>query len=243
MFEVIDVRAGYGHLEVLHGVSLHVDEGEVVALLGSNGAGKSSLLNTCAGLIKPRSGQIRFRGTVVSDMPPHKLPGRGIAFAMGGQRVFRRQTVQANLELGAYAIARRRASRDSFERVFQLFPVLAMKARHPASTLSGGERQMLAIGQALMCRPALLLLDEPSSGLAPLLVGNVFDALRELKSEGLSLLLAEQAVEQALNLADRGYVLEAGNVVLHGTSAELRDNNAVRNAYLGSLGKGIVSES
>jgi branched-chain amino acid transport system ATP-binding protein len=237
MFEVIGLKAGYRHLEVLHGVNLHIDDGEVVALLGSNGAGKSTLLKTCAGLLRPTAGQVVFNGVTISNTAPHKLPGIGIALALGGHRVFHRQTVQANLELGAYALPRARRVRNDFERVFRLFPVLGVKARHPASTLSGGERQMLAIGQALMCQPAVLLLDEPSSGLAPLLVANVFDALRQLKQEGMSLLLAEQTVDQALSLADRGYVLDAGSVVTEGTSEQLRNNEAVRDAYIGSLGK------
>jgi branched-chain amino acid transport system ATP-binding protein len=238
VFEVIDLRAGYRHLEVLHGVNLHVADGEVVALLGSNGAGKSTLLKTCAGLLRPRTGRVVFQGVTVSDLAPHRLPGVGIALAMGGQRVFHRQTVQANLELGAYAVPRTtRRTSDDYERVFALFPVLRMKARRPASTLSGGERQMLAIAQALMCHPTMLLLDEPSSGLAPLLVRDVFDALKRLKTEGISLLLAEQTVEQALSLADRGYVLDAGALVTQGSSAQLRSNEAIRQAYMGSLGK------
>jgi branched-chain amino acid transport system ATP-binding protein len=248
MFEVMDLKAGYRHLEVLHGVSLHVGDGEVVALLGSNGAGKSTLLKTCAGLLRPRAGQVVFKGVTVSNLAPQKLPGLGIALAMGGHRVFHRQTVQSNLELGSYSVPRsKRRTRNDFDRVFQLFPVLRTKAHHPASTLSGGERQMLAIAQALMCQPTVLMLDEPSSGLAPRLVSDVFDALRELKREGMSLLLAEQTVEQALGLADRGYVLDAGSVVTEGSSEQLRNDQAVRDAYIGSLGKetedGTVSDS
>ncbi len=244
MLDVTDLRVAYGHLEVIHGVSITVGDGEFVALLGSNGAGKSTLLRACSGQLRPRSGSVRFGGVDLSSIPPYRVARLGLGYAMEGKRIFQRQTVEANLELGCYPLGsqRRRRSAELFERVYELFPVLRRKAGLGASTLSGGERQMLAIAQALMSDPRLLVLDEPSAGLAPRLVADVFAVLARLREGGLSLLLAEQTVEQALILCDRGYVLEAGSVALAGAAAGLRANEAVRQVYIGALGHGAGTE-
>lgn len=237
MLEVTDLRVGYGHLEVVHGVSLSVASGEFVAVLGSNGAGKSTLLRACAGQMRSRSGAVTFDGHRLGRVPPHKVASLGIACALEGRRIFQRQNVLANLQLGGYSLPDRRTRiPEQLARVHELFPTLERKAKLPASTLSGGERQMLAIGQALMSAPRLLVLDEPSAGLAPRLVDDVFAALSRLRAEGLALLLAEQTVEQALTLCDRAYVLEAGRVALAGSAESLRNNEAVREVYIGTLG-------
>jgi len=239
MLEVTDLRFAYGRLEVIHGISLTVGDGEFVAVLGSNGAGKSTLLRACAGQAPVPAGSVRFDGRDLAEVPAHDVVRSGLAYAMEGRRIFQRQSVRANLEVGTYSLAGRRGRSGAlFDRVFGLFPVLQRKAGQPASTLSGGERQMLAIGQALMSDPRLLVLDEPSAGLAPLLIQQVFGALAQLQREGLALLLAEQTVEQALSLCDRGYVLNAGVVVLNGSASTLRADEGVRAAYIGSLGHG-----
>jgi branched-chain amino acid transport system ATP-binding protein len=191
-----------------------------------------------------RGGAATFAGADLASVPPHRIASLGLGYAMEGRRIFQRQSVLANLELGAYALADRRSTFGrQLARIYHLFPVLERKAGLPASTLSGGERQMLAIGQALMSAPRLLVLDEPSAGLAPRLVANVFEALSRLREEGLALLLAEQTVEQALRMCDRAYVLEAGHVALHGTAEELRTNEAVRRVYIGTLGHGAGARS
>ena len=244
MLEVTDVRISYGRLEVVHGVSLTVAPGEFVAVLGSNGAGKSTLLRACSGQLRVRSGAVRFESTDLGRVQPHRMIGLGISAALEGRRIFQRQSVLANLQLGAYTLRARRAELPrQLARVYRMFPVLERKSGLPASTLSGGERQMLAIGQALMSKPRLLILDEPSAGLAPQLIDEVFDALSQLREEGLALLLAEQTVEQALQVCDRGYVLEAGIAALEGSAADLRTNEAVREVYIGSLGHGAVPSS
>jgi branched-chain amino acid transport system ATP-binding protein len=243
MLEAAEIRAGYGHLEVLHGVSISVAPGEFVALLGANGAGKSTLLRVCSGQLRPRSGAVRFAGADLAGTAAHRVARLGLGYAMEGRRVFERQTVAANLELGAYPLGgRNRRTAHLFDRVYELFPVLAGKSGRMASTLSGGERQMLAIAQALMTDPKLVVLDEPSAGLAPRLIADVFAALARLRAGGLAMLLAEQTVEQALGLCDRGYVLEAGTVALCGEAAALRADPAVREIYIGALGHGAAPD-
>jgi branched-chain amino acid transport system ATP-binding protein len=244
MLEIRDLRVGYGHIEVVHGVSLDVKDGEFVVVLGANGAGKSTLLRACSGLLRPRSGHVLFDDVDISRVAPFRAAGLGVGYAMEGRRVFQRQSVESNLELGAYPLrkqGKRARVPQMFERIYALFPVLKAKGKLLAGTMSGGERQMLAIAQALMCDPKLLLLDEPSAGLAPRLVSDVFTALGHLRADGLSLLLAEQTVEDALALCDRGYVLEAGSVVLAASAAELRQNESVSAIYIGSLGHGAQS--
>ncbi|HVX21431.1 MAG TPA: ABC transporter ATP-binding protein [Acidimicrobiales bacterium] len=239
MLEVRDLRVRYGRLEVLHGVSITVQEGEFVTVLGTNGAGKSTLLRACAGAMKVSGGSVSFRDVDLAGVPVHRVARLGLGYAMERGRVFQRQSVDVNLALAALPLGRRNPLKAELrDRVYQLFPVLKTKAKLPAGTMSGGERQMLAIAQALMSDPKLLVLDEPSAGLAPLLVSEVFGALAQLRPVGLSVLLAEQVVDEALEVCDRGYVLEAGRIVLSKTAEELRKDDAVREAYIGTLGKG-----
>jgi branched-chain amino acid transport system ATP-binding protein len=234
MLSVDDVRVNYGHLEVLHGVSIEVGEGEVVALLGANGSGKSTLIRACCGLLRPRSGSIRFANHDVGQQKLHEVIRLGLAYCVEGRRTFAQQSVMDNLVLGAYTKGGlNERTRPRFEAVLALFPMLKDKLAQPAGMLSGGQRQMLAVAQALMSQPKLLVLDEPSAGLAPVLVSEMFTLLRQLKEQGMSLLLAEQAVGHALALADRGYVLEVGHVVLEDTAEALQSDPAVRAAYMG----------
>ncbi|MER6362376.1 ABC transporter ATP-binding protein [Kitasatospora sp. NPDC001527] len=211
-----------------------VREGEVVTLLGANGAGKTTALHAVSGLLRPRGGEIRFRGVRVDGVPPHEVAGLGIGHAPEGRRVFPAMTVRENLDMGAYRF--RRTPRAELDRVFALFPVLAERRAQEAGTLSGGEQQMLAIGRAPMGRPTLLL-DEPSMGLAPLVVAQIFDIVREINAQGTTVLLVEQNAAQALRLADRGYVLETGSIVMSAPAAELLDDPRVRAAHLGEAAR------
>jgi branched-chain amino acid transport system ATP-binding protein len=231
--ELRDVHAYYGHIHALKGVSLTVNEGEIVTLIGANGAGKSTALRTISGLLRPRSGGILLRGERIDQLPPHAIVERGVSQAPEGRRVFPRMTVAENLNLGAFARRDKRAATEDLERTLQLFPRLRERLAQRAGTLSGGEQQMLAIGRALMAKPRLLLLDEPSMGLAPNLVETIFDTIVEINRQGTTVLLVEQNAQMALNAAGRGYVLETGSIVLSGTAAELRQNPEVQKAYLG----------
>ncbi len=233
MLEVRDVHAYYGNIHALKGVSLKVEEGEIVTLLGANGAGKSTTLKTICGLLKPRSGAIMLKERAIHALPAHEIVGMGVAQAPEGRRVFSRLTVQENLEMGAFLRGDKEGIRQDMERVFALFPRLKERRKQLGGTLSGGEQQMLAIGRALMAHPRLLLLDEPSMGLAPLLVEEIFRVVQQLNAEGTTILLVEQNALMALAVAHRGYVLETGRVVLAGTAAELRENPEVQRAYLG----------
>ncbi len=235
LLEVEHLAVRYGDLVGISDVSLAVRAGEVVALLGSNGAGKTTTLNAIAGLVSPAAGAIRFRGAAIGGLPPHAVVARGIALSPEGWRLFVGQTVEQNLRLGATTLADRGRVPALLERVFALFPRLKERRRQSAGTLSGGERQMLALGRALMSAPSLLLLDEPSLGLAPAVVEAMYETLDALRREGLTLLLAEQSVELALDIADRGYVIQTGRTVLQGPAAELAENEEVRRAYLGLL--------
>lgn len=234
MLEVRDLRVSFGTFYALEGVSVDVREGEVVVLLGANGAGKSTLFRTVSGLHEPVSGTIRLEGEDVTSWPAHKLVAAGIAQAPEGKHLFPEVSVGKNLRLGAYV---RRKDQDgvlaSMEEVFELFPVLREKRDDPAGTLSGGQQQMLAIARALMAKPRLLLLDEPSLGLAPLVVEEVFDSIRKINEGGTSVLLAEQNANAALKVAHRGYVIEEGRVSLEGAREELMGNEDVRRAYIG----------
>jgi branched-chain amino acid transport system ATP-binding protein len=227
--EVLQVR--YGAVRALKGIDLHVDEGEIVTLLGANGAGKTTTLRAISGLARSHAGRILFDGTDIGLLPPHEIVARGIGHVPEGRRIFPRMSVDENLEMGAY---RRRGdvARD-LARVFGLFPVLEERRRQDGGTLSGGEQQMLAIGRALMSHPRLLLLDEPSMGLAPLFVARIFDIIRQIREEGTTVLLVEQNASQALRLADRGYVMETGSIVLDDRADVLLADDRVRAAYLG----------
>lgn len=234
MLEVRDLAVRFGTFDALHGVSVDIREGEVVVLLGANGAGKSTLFRTISGLHESASGTIRLEGEDVTSWPAHRLVQAGIAQAPEGKHLFPEASVRKNLRLGAY-VRRKDADgvRASLEEVFALFPVLKEKAEHPAGTLSGGQQQMLAIARALMAKPRLLLLDEPSLGLAPLVVDEVFDSIVKINEGGTSVLLAEQNAHAALRVAHRGYVIEEGEVALEGGRDELMGNEEVRKAYIG----------
>jgi branched-chain amino acid transport system ATP-binding protein len=233
LLSVDGVHAYYGSIHALRGVSLTVSVGEIVTLIGSNGAGKSTTLKTISGLLRPRRGEVRCAGRRLDRLPPHEIVKLGVSQVPEGRHVFPRLTVNENLEMGAFARHDRRSIRADRERVFALFPRLAERLRQRAGTLSGGEQQMLAIGRALMAAPRLLLLDEPSMGLAPVLVDAIFDAVQEINGQGTTVLLVEQNAQLALSIAHRGYVLQTGSVVLDDTAARLADNPHVRRAYLG----------
>jgi branched-chain amino acid transport system ATP-binding protein len=233
LLEVNDIHTYYGTIHALKGLSIHVEKGEIVSLIGANGAGKSTTLNTICGLLHPRNGTIYLEGEPIQELPAHQIVMRGVSQAPEGRRVFGRLSVVENLEMGAYARTDKNGVQRDIERVFTLFPRLKERARQVAGTLSGGEQQMLAIGRALMANPRLLLLDEPSMGLAPILVEAIFDTIREINAQGTTILLVEQNALMALSVAQRGYVLETGEIVLHDTAAALQENEMVRKAYLG----------
>jgi len=232
LLELADVHTYYGHIHVLKGVSLTVGEGEIVTLIGANGAGKSTTLRTISGLVRPRRGTVLLDGQRIDQTPPHRIVEMGICQAPEGRRIFPRMTVLENLQMGAYA--RREVSMaGDLDRVFTLFPLLKERIGQQGGTLSGGEQQMLAIGRALMARPRVLLLDEPSLGLAPMLVQLIFQTIRDINQQGGTILLVEQNAHLALQVAHRGYVLETGNIVLHDSAADLARNETVQKAYLG----------
>jgi branched-chain amino acid transport system ATP-binding protein len=233
LLEVQDVKVRYGGIEAVKGISFHVGEGELVSLIGGNGAGKTTTLKSISGVKRLSEGSIAFEGERIDDLPPHQIVELGICQAPEGRRIFPRMSIRENLAMGAYSRPRSDDLRKDFERVFELFPVLAERQRQAGGTLSGGEQQMLAIGRALMSRPRLLMLDEPSMGLAPVLVDKIFALLREIHGQGMSILLVEQNAQMALQLADRGYVIESGNIVLEDTGRNLLGNDQVRKAYLG----------
>jgi branched-chain amino acid transport system ATP-binding protein len=233
LLEVSDLHTRYGAIEALRGISLTVEEGEVVTLIGANGAGKSTTLRSISGLTPASKGTITFDGVEISRMPAHEIVVRGIALAPEGRHCFARMTVRENLDLGAF---RRRGPEidEDLERVYSLFPRLKERERQKAGTMSGGEQQMLAIGRALMARPKLLMLDEPSMGIAPILVQRIYETIAEINRAGVAILLVEQNANYALEVARRGYVLETGRVALSNASAELRDDPEVQKAYLGA---------
>jgi branched-chain amino acid transport system ATP-binding protein len=233
LLEVSDVRAHYGSIEALKGVSLSVEPGEVVTLIGSNGAGKSTTLRSISGLTPATSGTVNFDGEDITALPAHDVVGRGVALSPEGRHVFARMTVRENLELGAY-LRRGSALAEDLDRVYDLFPRLKERDKQKAGTMSGGEQQMLAIGRALMARPKLLMLDEPSMGIAPILVQRIYETIGEINRSGVAILLVEQNANYALEASKRGYVLETGRVVLSGDSAKLRDDPEVQRAYLGT---------
>jgi branched-chain amino acid transport system ATP-binding protein len=233
MLEVRDIRVRYGAIEAVKGVSLTVGDGEIVTLIGGNGAGKTTTLKTISSVLHPVSGQVWFEGERIDRLPSHEVVKRGICQAPEGRRIFPRMTVRDNLEMGAYAHRDRAGVAAGLERVLALFPLLQDRLGQPGGTLSGGEQQMLAIGRALMAQPRLLLLDEPSMGLAPMLVDRIFDVVREINAQGTPILLVEQNAQMALKAADRGYVLESGTIVLADAAAALLGNDRVREAYLG----------
>jgi branched-chain amino acid transport system ATP-binding protein len=236
MLRVQNLRAGYDGLEVLHGVTLHVDEGEIVTIVGANGAGKSTLLNAIAGIVRPSSGSALFASAEIGAIRAEAIAARGCVLVPEGRQIFGELSVRENLLLGAYLRVRREGRRKidkEIGEIFEIFPVLAERREQAAGTLSGGEQQMLALGRALMAQPRLLMLDEPSIGLAPLVVREIFTVIAGLRKQGKTVLLVEQNARAALAIADRGYVMETGRVMVEGTAAELAGNHDVRRAYLG----------
>jgi branched-chain amino acid transport system ATP-binding protein len=233
MLEVEDIRTFYGNIEALKGISLTVEEGEIITLIGSNGAGKSTTLRSISGLTPPRTGSIRFEGKEISTMPAQDIVRTGIAQSPEGRHCFARMTVRENLELGAY-LRRDKEIGEDLERVYEFFPRLQERERQKAGTMSGGEQQMLAIGRALMARPKLMLLDEPSMGIAPILVERIYERIAEINQQGTTILLVEQNANFALDVSKRGYVLETGKVALSDQSSSLRENPDVQKAYLGT---------
>jgi branched-chain amino acid transport system ATP-binding protein len=235
LLEIENMHSYYGHIHALQGISLVVEEGEVVTLIGSNGAGKTTTLRSIHGILPPREGRVIFDGEEIQGMPAHDMIGKGIAQSPEGRKIFFRMTVLENLEMGAYHRNDRSGIREDMDRVFELFPRLKERTKQEAGTMSGGEQQMLAIGRALMSRPRLLLLDEPSMGLAPVLVERIFETIREINAQGTTILLVEQNANVALEIATRGYVLETGKIVNSAPAKKLREDPAVREAYLGEI--------
>jgi len=233
LLEIDDLHTYYGNIHALKGISLTVDEGEIVTLIGANGAGKSTTLKTVSGLLAPRQGHIRFQGKDITGMQAHNVTGLGLVQVPEGRRVFAQLTVMENLEMGAYLSNNTAEQRTDMERIFKLFPRLFERRRQLSGTLSGGEQQMLAIGRAMMSRPRLLLLDEPSMGLAPVLVDTIFDTIQALNEAGTTILVVEQNARKALQVADRGYVLQTGAITISGHAEQLLSDPRVIEAYLG----------
>jgi len=233
MLVLDNVSVNYGAIEALRGISMHVEQGEVVTLIGANGAGKTTTLRTITGLLEPREGSVTFEGVEIGGTPTHQLVARGISMSPEGRGVFANLTVRENLQMGAYLQRNRSQIAADMERCFKMFPRLKERETQKAGTLSGGEQQMLAMGRALMSRPRLLLLDEPSLGLAPLVVHTIFEAIDEIRSKGTTILLVEQNAHAALNHSDRAYVLETGGITMEGLSKDLANDPRIKEAYLG----------
>jgi branched-chain amino acid transport system ATP-binding protein len=232
LLSVRDLNVSYGAIKAVRGISFDIERGEIVTLIGANGAGKSTTLNTIAGLIRPDSGEIELSGESIVGVRPHSIVEKGLALCPEGRRVFTRMSVAENLDMGGYTRTEAENA-ETIERVYERFPRLRERVKQPAGTMSGGEQQMLAMGRALMSKPDLLMLDEPSMGLAPILVQEIFDIIKELNRQGTTILLVEQNASMALSIADRGYVLEVGRTVKCGSGAELLHDDDVRKAYLG----------
>jgi branched-chain amino acid transport system ATP-binding protein len=233
LLDVKDIHVFYGNIEAVKGLSFRVNRGEIVTLIGANGAGKTTTLRTVSGLLRPREGAIFYEGQRVDLLPAHEIVGLGVAQSPEGRRIFPRMSVRENLDMGAFIRRDAAGQREDLDRIMDLFPILKERARQAAGTLSGGEQQMLAMGRALMARPKLLLLDEPSMGLAPIVVQTIFDTIRDINSQGMTVLLVEQNAAQALSLAHRGYVIETGKIVIEDEASSLLENEQVRKAYLG----------
>ena len=233
LLEIENIHTYYGHIHALKGISLDVNKGEIVTLIGANGAGKSTMLKTTSGLLRPRQGSIRLEGEDLTRYRPHQIVAKGVVQVPEGRRIFGRLTVKENLEMGAFTITDQRLIESNLERVFNLFPRLRERQKQVGGTLSGGEQQMLATGRALMASPSVLLMDEPSMGLAPVLVDIIFETIRQLHADGTTILLVEQNARMALQVASRGYVLQTGTILLSDNAENLRQNEMVRKAYLG----------
>ncbi|MET9495314.1 ABC transporter ATP-binding protein [Streptomyces sp. NPDC006552] len=233
LLEVEDLKVAYGKIEAVKGISFTVEEGQVVTLIGTNGAGKTTTLRTLSGLLKPLSGRISFNGQPLNDIPAHKIVAMGLAHSPEGRRIFPRLSILENLQLGAFLRKDTAGIEKDLQRAYDLFPILGERRKQAAGTLSGGEQQMLAMGRALMSQPKLLMLDEPSMGLSPIMMQKIMSTIVELKSQGTTILLVEQNAQAALSLADRGHVMEVGSIALSGTGQDLLHDESVRKAYLG----------
>ena len=233
MLEIKDLRVSYGMIQAIKGISFEVNKGEVIALIGANGAGKTTILHTITGLLSADSGSVTYEGKDITRMPGHKIVTMGIAHVPEGRRVFANMTVLQNLKLGAYTRKDKAEIAETLEMVYTRFPRLKERKNQLAGTLSGGEQQMLAMGRALMSHPQIILMDEPSMGLSPIFVNEIFDIIEEVSKSGTTVLLVEQNAKKALSIADRAYVLETGNIVLEGKASELLDNDSIKKAYLG----------
>jgi branched-chain amino acid transport system ATP-binding protein len=233
MLEIKDLYVSYGMMEVLHGVSVNVEDDELVSIIGPNGAGKTTLIKTVMGLVKPTSGSIIYNGQDITHLPAHKRAALGIGYVPEGRRVFGKLSVEDNLKMGAYELKDKDQIRKNMDMVYDIFPRLGERAKQLASTMSGGEQQMLAIGRALMLNPRMLLIDEVSMGLMPIMVNTCFEVIKKLNDEGITVLVVEQNANKALKIADRGYVLETGNIVLSDTAENMRKDDTVQKAYLG----------
>lgn len=233
MLEVRDLEVYYGVIQAIKGVSFHVDQGEVIALIGANGAGKTTILHTVTGLLSPKKGSIMFEGNDITKVPAHKIVSMGMAHVPEGRRVFSELSVYENLKMGAYTRKDRNEIEESLKNVYERFPRLEERKNQMAGTLSGGEQQMLAMGRALMSKPKIILMDEPSMGLSPILVNEIFDIIQAVSKSGTTVLLVEQNAKKALSIADRAYVLETGNIVLEGKAKDLLEDDSIKKAYLG----------
>lgn len=233
MLEIKDIQVYYGMIQAIKGVSFHVDEGEVVALIGANGAGKTTILHTISGLLSPKSGSVLFEGKDITKVPGHKIVSMGMAHVPEGRRVFAQLSVLQNLKMGAYTRKNKEEIQQTLQTVFERFPRLEERQNQPAGTLSGGEQQMLAMGRALMSHPKIILMDEPSMGLSPIFVNEIFDIIQAVRDSGTTVLLVEQNARKALAIADRAYVLETGKIVLEGKADDLLENDSIKKAYLG----------
>ena len=233
MLEVKDLEVYYGMIQAIKGISFEVNEGEVIALIGANGAGKTTTLHTITGLLKPKKGSVMFEGTDITKIPAHKIVGLGMAHVPEGRRVFASFTVLQNLKMGAYTRSDKEEMEDTLEMIYKRFPRLEERKNQLAGTLSGGEQQMLAMGRALMSKPKIILMDEPSMGLSPILVNEIFDIIQSVSASGTTVLLVEQNAKKALSIANRAYVLETGKIVLEGDAKELMNDDSIKKAYLG----------
>ena len=233
MLDIENVSAAYGMVQILRDVSFHVEEKEIISIIGPNGAGKTTLVKTIMGLLHPKNGTIRFKGENIEKLPPYEIVKKGLILIPEGRDIFPRMTVEENLKLGAYTANGKSNINEAKEKVYQIFPVLKKKQKALAQTLSGGEQQMLVICRSLMANPQLLILDEPSLGLAPIIVEKVLDTVRKINEEGVTILLVEQNIRDSLDIADRGYVLEQGKIILEGKSKELLCNNHIKQVYMG----------
>ncbi len=233
MLEAKNVSSGYGLIQILWNVSFKIKEKEIVSIIGPNGAGKTTLVKTITGLLPTNTGTIQFKGENIENLPPYQIVKKKISLIPEGREIFPRMTVEENILLGAYTLSDKQQVKDTQERIYQIFPVLKKKEKAMAQTLSGGEQQMLVIGRSLMSKPELLILDEPSLGLAPIIVAKVLDTLRQINDEGVAVLLVEQNIRDSLNIADRGYVLEEGKIIIEGEGRELLTNRHIKEVYLG----------